>query len=110
MALDKNKWNGVERRSCDTEDHNKLEHSIEDIHEMLIDLKTAFPNGDLDGHRRAHEAMIKAAEAQEKFWENVKLDFVKKGVWGAFVLVISICVIGLYYKVTMTIAGTPLPK
>jgi len=104
------KWEGIERRVCDSEDHKKLEESVEDIHEMLIDLKTAFPNGDFDGHRRAHEAMIKAAEAQERFWENVKLDVVKKGVWGTIVIVVSLIIIGAYYKLTMFMSGAPLPK
>ena len=33
----------------------------------------AFPNG-LEGHREAHEQMIRAAKAEEDFWHDLKLD------------------------------------
>lgn len=35
-------------------------------------LKAAIPNGDAEGHRRAHEAWIRKAEKEEEFWLDVK--------------------------------------
>lgn len=96
-----------ERKKCFNDDLEILEKSIEGIHETLIEMKSAFPNGDLDGHRRAHEAMIKAAEAQERFWQDVKLDFVKKGVWAGLVLVLSLIAIGIYYKASILFVTPP---
>jgi len=35
-------------------------------------LKSAIPNGDADGHRKAHERWIKKDEQDEKFWYDIK--------------------------------------
>lgn len=42
----------------------------------------AFPDGDPDGHRRHHEALIKQAEARAQFWEKMKLELFKYGLIG----------------------------
>lgn len=39
----------------------------------------AFPEGDADGHRRHHEAVIKAAEEKAEFWQAMRK---KLGEWG----------------------------
>ena len=41
------------------------------ISDEAIVLRHAFPQSDPDGHRRAHEAWIKKAENQAKFWETL---------------------------------------
>lgn len=41
----------------------------------------AFPDG-IDGHRRAHEAMIAAAKAEEQFWQDLRRDVARKSIWG----------------------------
>lgn len=63
----------------------------------------AFPHvddsADFEGHRKAHEAMIKAAEAQARFWDELKLEVAKKGVVGLLVLIIGLIAAGLVVKV-----------
>lgn len=97
------KWDGIDRRSA--KEHVLIDVSVKELHEIIMDIKDAFPNGDLDGHRRAHESMIKAAEAEERFWESVKLDVVKKGVWAVIIVVASLFVVGVYYKLSMALNG-----
>ena len=41
----------------------------------------AFPDG-IEGHRKAHEAMIAAAKAEEQFWQDLRRDVAKKSIWG----------------------------
>jgi hypothetical protein len=47
----------------------------QDLHLHIADEKAiiahAFPNADPDGHRAAHDAWIRKAEAQAKFWETL---------------------------------------
>jgi hypothetical protein len=47
----------------------------QDLHLHIQDEKSiiqhAFPDGDAEGHRRAHDAWIKRAESQAKFWETL---------------------------------------
>jgi hypothetical protein len=40
-----------------------------EIHELF---NAAFPNGNAEEHRRAHEAWIKKTEKEEEFWLDVK--------------------------------------
>jgi hypothetical protein len=42
----------------------------------------AFPDGDPDGHRVAHEAWIRRAEAQADFWEKLRGSVFTWGVVG----------------------------
>lgn len=74
--------------------------------EVLMELKKingAFarnPDGsvDFDGHRRYHESMIAAAEAQTQFWNELKLEIAKKGVWGLLVIICGLVLVGLSAK------------
>lgn len=50
-------------------------------------LMNAFPEGDVDGHRRAHEAMIEAAREQAEFWRDLKQDVAKRSLWGLIRLI-----------------------
>lgn len=86
-------WQGEERRSL-----SSLEKKIDDISDCVVAIKKAFPNGDIDGHRRYHDAAIKAAEAQERFWDDLKLDVAKKGVWGVLVIIVGLVLVGITTK------------
>jgi hypothetical protein len=50
-------------------------------------MKDSFPEGDPDGHRRYHEASIKAAEERAKFWAELKGSVVKWGVVGVLTFI-----------------------
>jgi hypothetical protein len=53
---------------------------------------------DFEGHRRYHEAMIKAASAQEQFWQDLKLEIAKKGVWGLLTIIVGLTLVGISAK------------
>lgn len=42
----------------------------------------AFPQADAEGHKRAHEALIKQAEAKEKMWSELRMSVAKWGLLG----------------------------
>jgi hemerythrin len=65
--------------------------------EELI-IADAFPNGDVAGHRAAHDQMIAASKAETEFWRELKLDLAKKGLWGLLVLVLGFAMLGLSVK------------
>lgn len=46
---------------------------------LAILMKDAFPEGDPDGHRKHHEAVIKAAEEKAEFWKKMR---VSVSTWG----------------------------
>lgn len=45
-------------------------------------LASTVPDGDHDGHRRYHEAVIKKMEARAKLWQDVSSSVTKWGVIG----------------------------
>jgi hypothetical protein len=53
---------------------------------------------DFSGHRQYHEAMIKAATAQEAFWYELKLEVMKKGIWSLLVIICGLVVVGIAAK------------
>lgn len=90
----------------------EIDESLEEILIAVTKIHNAFPRtegGDVDfeGHRRYHEAMIRAANAQEKFWNELKFDVAKKGVWGLLIIVMGLAVLGLGAK--FGISHTPHP-
>jgi hypothetical protein len=58
------------------------QHILTQRLEIADVLTTAFPQGDADGHRRYHEAMIKAAEDRAKFWFDLRMSVAKWGLLG----------------------------
>lgn len=81
----------------------KIEHRLDEILQEVKRIHGAFPrteHGDVDfsGHREAHEAMIEAAKAQAEFWRELKLDIVKKGVWGLLIIGCGLIITGAAAK------------
>lgn len=59
--------------------------------ELKAVVTSAFPEGDADGHRRHHEAVIKAAEERADFWKTMRKELGKYGLvgftgWAAYAL------------------------
>ena len=53
------------------------------ITDGLASIRTeAFPEGDADGHRRHHEAVIKSAEDRAAFWQTLRIELAKWGLVG----------------------------
>lgn len=51
-----------------------------EIHKLF---KAAFPEGDAESHRRAHETWIAKAKAEQEFWTKLKGDAVRWAVIAA---------------------------
>lgn len=50
---------------------------------ILEDLQTkAFPSGDAEGHRKAHESEMAAIIAREEFWKKMLFEITKFGLFG----------------------------
>lgn len=76
---------------------NKQNATLEEIHKLF---KAAFPDGDAEMHRRAHEAWIRKTEKEEEFWLDVK----KKAVAAALIGV------GAWIMVALWVAFLQGPK
>jgi hypothetical protein len=66
--------------------------AVQDLKDSLLRVETkvekfmsAFPNGDADGHRRAHEDQIKVGDKNEIFWGKIKFTLVALLLSGAVV-------------------------
>lgn len=81
-GFDKRKYDGL-----------SLEEKVDEALSILETIAYAFPDGPV-AHRSAHEAMIKAAAAQEKFWSELRLDVAKKGLWGLLVILVGLILAG----------------
>lgn len=84
-------------------DNAHLDRRFDEILHELQKINGAFarnPDGsvDHDGHRQYHEAMIKAATAQEQFWQELKLEVAKKGIWSLLVIICGLVVVGVSAK------------
>lgn len=84
-------------------DNAHLDKRFDEVMETLQKMNGAFaknPDGsvDYDGHRKYHEAMIEAAEAQTIFWRELKLEIAKKGVWGLLIVICGLILVGLSAK------------
>ena len=92
--------------------NDKNEQHIEERLDELLDemhkITGAFARNndgsvDFDGHRRYHESMIEAAEAQTQFWRELKLEIAKKGIWGLLVIICGLVIVGLMAKFGLSV-------
>lgn len=74
-----------------------LEEKVDEALTILATIAYAFPDGP-EAHRAAHEAMIRASAAQERFWVELKLDIAKKGLWGVLVIIAGLVLVGAAAK------------
>ena len=84
-------WDGVEkRRNKSTINDPIKEHFDERFDNLEALIRSGFPDGDIEGHRRAHEEVIKAAQE----WKNLRHAVLEKilttGIWSAVVLLAAI--------------------
>jgi len=84
-------------------DNTHFDKRFDEILTELKKINGAFARGpdglvDFDGHRRYHESMIEAAEAQTLFWRELKLEIAKKGVWGLLIIISGLVLVGLSAK------------
>lgn len=59
-------------------------HMTTETHELATEITklmtSAFPDGDPDGHRRHHEAVIEREEARAAFWKKMFFELSKYGL------------------------------
>lgn len=89
----------LERRS-----HASLERQLAEIKATLDRFAQAFPvdeygNVDSAGHRQFHESKIAAAEAERVFWQELKLDLAKKGLYAILTVLVGFIIAGLMAKI-----------
>lgn len=85
------------------ENKDDINERLDKICDLLKGITNAFTKTsdgiiDFDGHRRYHESIIRAANAQEKFWIDLKLEIAKKGIWGLLVIIVGLIVVGVTTK------------
>jgi hypothetical protein len=90
-------------RNLTQKDNDHIDKRFDEVMEELSKINSAFaknPDGSVDhaGHRQYHEAMIQAADAQKQFWQELRLDIAKKGVWGLLIIVVGLVLVGLSAK------------
>lgn len=89
--------------ATDKQEHEAMKEQLDEILIELRLINRAFPrdeegNVDHEGHRKYHESLIKSAEAQEMFWQELRLEIAKKGTWALIVIVAGLVVVGLASK------------
>ena len=87
----------------ETPEEQTIEHKLDLILAEMKSMRGAFPkdeegNVDYDGHRKYHEQLIRAAEAQTEFWNDLKKEVAKKGVIAIIVIVCGLLWLGAQAK------------
>lgn len=87
----------------ETKEEIGIERKLDLILDELKKIESAFAKNDdghvdFDGHRKYHEAMIRAAEEQEKFWHDLKMEIAKKGIIAAIVIALGLLWVGAQTK------------
>jgi hypothetical protein len=63
------------------------------LHEKLDELtkliKSGYPDGDLDGHRRAHEEWIEHQIERKKLWVSVRTKLAESAAWTIVVAIVG---------------------
>jgi hypothetical protein len=53
------------------------------LSDKVDDLSKGFPNNDPDGHRRAHESLIKKNEQRAELYQAIRAELLSNGIWAA---------------------------
>lgn len=73
-------------KKLDEQRHDEALALAEAVAALMI---KSFPEGDADGHRKAHEAQMRAIEARAEFWKKMLFEISK---WGALGVLGWLCV------------------
>lgn len=84
-ALDRLRDEMSNRHTENTSSLEVIEKDIKVLTDRVDDLTRGFPNGDPDGHRLYHEASIKRIEARTRFYEALRAELAKQGLWSLIV-------------------------
>lgn len=109
-------YTGPERRVCqktlkeisDNFQQLLVEHELREAERIkhLVDMLAleAFPDG-APAHKESHQAMIDAAKAEKKFWDDLRGDVLKKSIWGVLQILMTLIGLGLAAKFGISVIG-----
>lgn len=81
----------------------KIDKMMEEMHAISNGfVKNDDGTVDYDGHRRYHVSIIQSMNAQEKFWNELRIDLAKKGLWFVLLVVAGFVVLGIQTKLGLT--------
>jgi hypothetical protein len=66
----------------------KLEPIHQKLDELLLTIKSSVPDGDLEGHRKAHEEWLEERKQRKKMWYDVRKDMVTWALRGIIVAIL----------------------
>lgn len=76
------------------ENDAKFEAMQKEMLAISAAVKTGFPGGDFDGHRRYHELVIEREEQRKQFWNGLLLHIAKTSTWamlaGVFIYLVPL--------------------
>ncbi|WZB76776.1 hypothetical protein WJ972_15535 [Achromobacter insuavis] len=81
-------WRQEERMDAaahHAENRNEMEALRREMLALSSAVKTAFPGGDFDGHRRYHELLIAREEQRQQIRREVITHLLKGSTWAALV-------------------------
>ena len=92
----------------ETPEELSIEKKLDLILAEVKHMRSAFPkdedgNVDYEGHRKYHESLIRAAEAQAEFWNDLKREVAKKGILAAIVIVLGLLWLGAQTKLGISV-------
>jgi hypothetical protein len=96
---------GVKR---ETSEELAIEQKLDLILSEIRRMRDGFPKDDAgavdyEGHRKYHEHLIRSAEAQVEFWNELKKEVAKKGIIAVLVIVCGLLWLGAQAKLGITI-------
>lgn len=94
MAEQRERWSDAKLEQF----YNEFKAHSENEDARVSSLLKAFPNEDPISHRMYHEAVMRAAEEQEKFWRDLRLDMAKKSIWGVVTILVGLALTGVAVK------------
>lgn len=94
-----------ERHVENTSNLEVMQRELKVAIDRIDDLAKGFPDGDPDGHRRAHEALIRKAEARARLYEKLLEELASKGLWAFIVALGGILWFFIAAKLHLSISG-----
>jgi len=70
-------------------------HLLEERERIDRILSDAFPNGDPNGHRKAHEIMIQSETERAKFYSDLRNELFRRGIFWILALVVGLMAFGI---------------
>ena len=63
--------------------------------DLIKEIYDAFPDGP-ENHKEYHQALIDAAKAQRKFWDDLTVDLKKNGIKGIILVLLGLIIAKLF--------------